>query len=168
VGVLFQDLTPYYVSAAENIRFGDVRSEPDRGRIVEAAVQSGADEAIRELGRGYDTVLGVWFDDGAELSVGQWKKIALARLLYANRPVLLLDEPTTGLDPGSEKRLLRLLRELARDRAILVVSHRLSTVSQADRIYVLHEGSVIETGSHESLLRRDGTYASLCRQQAVV
>jgi ATP-binding cassette, subfamily B, bacterial len=168
VGVLFQDLTPYYVSAAENIRFGDVHAEPDKDRIVDAAVRSGADEFIRDLPREYDTVLGVWFDDAAELSVGQWKKIALARLLYSNRPILLLDEPTTGLDPGSENKLLRLLRQLARDRAVLIVSHRLSTVSQADRIYVLHEGRVIETGSHDSLRKLDGVYASLCREQALV
>lgn len=168
VGVLFQDLSSYFVSAAENIWLGDVFSDPDLERIRQASQQSGANGFIEELEHGYEAVLGTWFDDGAELSVGQWKKIVLARLLYSNRPVLLLDEPTAALDPGSEQKLVSLLRSMAAERTILVVSHRLSTISNLDYIYLLDDGALLEEGTHGDLVARNGRYASLCREQALV
>lgn len=168
VGVLFQDVSGYFVSAKENIWLGDAASAPGIERVKEAARKAGASDFIEELEQSYDTVLGTWFDDGAELSIGQWKKVALARLLYSDRPILLLDEPTAALDPASEHALVRLLREMAQDRTILVVSHRLSTISVADDIYVVDAGAVIESGSHRDLLARDGVYAALCKEQAVV
>ena len=168
VGVLFQDVSGYFVSAKENIWLGDAASEPRIERVKEAARKAGASDFIEELEQDYDTVLGTWFDDGAELSIGQWKKVVLARLLYSDRPILLLDEPTAALDPASEHALVRLLREMAQDRTILVVSHRLSTISVADDIYVVDAGAVIESGSHRDLLARDGVYAALCKEQAVV
>lgn len=168
VGVLFQDPAAYYDAAADNIRFGKVDETPDRRAIEAAAAESGAHEFISELPRGYDTVLGTWFEDGAELSTGQWKKVALARLFYADPPIMLLDEPTAGLDAGSEKQIMRLLRERSAARAILIVSHRMSTVSLSDYIYVLDDGVVSEEGTHATLIDRNGAYARLCREQAVV
>jgi ATP-binding cassette subfamily B protein len=171
VGVLFQDASSYFEPARENVRYGNLDGEhatPGAPRAVEtAAREAGADAFISELPRGYDTVLGTWFDDGVELSIGQWKKIALARLFYSERPILLLDEPTSSLDAGSESNIMRQLREKVEDRVILVVSHRLSTVSAADLIYVLREGAIVEHGSHDALIRHDGAYAALCREQAL-
>lgn len=168
VGVLFQELSSYFVSAAENIWLGDVLSEPDLERIHRAAHQSGANEFVEELEHEYEAVLGTWFDDGAELSVGQWKKIVLARLIYSNRPVLLLDEPTAALDPASEQKLVSLLRSMAAERTIVIVSHRLSTISNLDYIYLLDDGALLEEGTHRDLVALDGRYASLCREQALV
>ena len=168
VGVLFQEPSSFYMPVRENIWYGDTSRSIDGKEIKEAALQSGADTFIEELPRGYDTVLGTWFDDGVEISTGQWKKIALARLFFGQRQILLLDEPTDALDAFSETRLLRMLRENRENRIVILVSHRMSTVMKADRVYVLDGGSLAQSGTPESLIQEDGLFRRLCENQGVV
>ena len=131
-----------------------------------SAAASGADTVIAELTRGYDTLLARQFKDGAELSVGQWRRIAAARGFYRAAPLLIMDEPTAALDARAEYALFSLLRTLARDRTVLVITHRLASVRNADRIYVLGYGKVIESGTHAELTALSGQYAELYTLQA--
>lgn len=166
VAAIFQDFVRYQMSARDNIWFGDILRDPDPERIRHAAAFSGADAVISRLPRGYDSTLGNWFEDGNELSAGEWQKIALARAFESPARLLILDEPTSALDAAAELRVFERVRELARERAVLAISHRFSTVRMADRIYVLDGGRILEAGSHESLMALDGHYADLYRLQA--
>jgi ATP-binding cassette subfamily B protein len=166
IAVVFQDFAQYYFTAAENIGLGWVESLEDRQRIIAAAERGGADAIIDRLPRGYDTVLGSWFEEGAQLSGGEWQRLALARAFMRDAPILVLDEPTAGLDARAEYELFRRFRELAHGRTVLLISHRFSTVRMADRIYVLEAGHVVESGSHEELLACGGRYAELFHLQA--
>jgi ATP-binding cassette subfamily B protein/ATP-binding cassette subfamily C protein len=121
---------------------------------------------ISELARGYDTLLAREFKDGAELSGGQWQRIAAARGFYRSAPLLIMDEPTAALDARAEYALFSSLRTLAADRTVLIITHRLASVRHADRIYVLGHGSVVETGTHASLMALGGQYAELYTLQA--
>ncbi|MBT3275401.1 MAG: ABC transporter ATP-binding protein [Spirochaetales bacterium] len=168
MSVLYQDPSSYYVSAKENIWYGDVEAPIDNDRVAEAADRSGVADFAKALPRDTDSVLGTWFDDGSEISTGQWKKIALARLYYANKQILILDEPTTALDAASEAKLLNNLRDTRKNRLVLLVSHRMSTVSKADRIYVMHDGEIVEFGSHVELLKENGLYKRLCKIQGAI
>ncbi len=158
---LFQDFARYQMSAADNIRLGRVAIPPGDARVVAAAKRAGADEIISCLPRGYETRLGRLFGGGVELSEGQWQRIALARALLRPSPILLLDEPTSALDPRAERQLLDTVMAEARERILLVVSHRFSTVQAADRIVMLTAGHVAETGTHEQLMQANGGYAQL-------
>jgi len=164
--VLFQDYARYHLTARENIWFGNTALPPDDGRIVAAARDSGADGVIRGLPRGYDTVLGKLFEEGEELSVGEWQKVALSRAFLRDAQILVLDEPTSSLDAKAEQAVFENFRKLASGRTVLLISHRFSTVRMADRIYVLHEGRILEGGTHEELIRNGGTYAHLFETQA--
>ncbi|UCG44523.1 MAG: ABC transporter ATP-binding protein [candidate division WOR-3 bacterium] len=166
ISVILQDYAQYYLPAWENIWLGDARSEPDRERIVEAAQRSGADPAIRRLPDGYDTQLGRWFDKGHELSIGEWQKVALARAFLRDSQLVVLDEPTSSLDPLAEAELFKRFRRAIRGRSALLISHRFSTVQIADYIYVLDKGRVREHGTHRDLLDRNGHYARLYLAQA--
>ena len=166
VGVLFQDFVKYQFSAAENIGLGWVPSIGDRPRIERAVDEGGARPVIDQLPHKLDTMLGGWFEEGQELSGGQWQKIALARAFMRESEVLILDEPTAALDAEAEHELFVRLQQLAADRTAILISHRFSTVRMADRIAVLQDGRVTELGTHGELLLRDGRYAHLFRLQA--
>jgi len=166
ISVIFQDYAQYYLSAKENIWLGNIRIGPEDGRVIEAARNSGADEFIRRFPRAYETPLGKWFEDGEEISIGEWQKIALARAFLRDSQIIILDEPTSSLDAEAEYEVFRKFRELAAGRSAVLISHRFSTVRMADMIYVLEGGRIIEGGSHEDLLGKAGTYARLFELQA--
>jgi ATP-binding cassette subfamily B protein len=166
ISVLFQDYARYHMTARENIRFGDVRLPAGDEKILQAARQSGADEVIASLPYGYETVLGKWFQDGEELSIGEWQKIALARAFVGHSQIIVLDEPTSSLDTETESSVFQKIRQWAEGRTILLVSHRFSTVRMADLICVLKEGRIVESGSHDELMHLSGIYARLFETQA--
>jgi ATP-binding cassette subfamily B protein len=166
IGGMFQDYVTYQATAGENIGLGDLAHLTDAERIAEAARRGGAVPLVEELPDRYDTPLGRWFDQGVNLSGGQWQKIALSRAFIRDSPILVLDEPTSALDAQAEHDLFARLRELALGRTALYISHRFSTVRQADRIVLLRDGRLVEDGSHEQLMRTGGEYARLFSLQA--
>ena len=137
---------------------------PDK--IAQAAEQAGAHEFLSQLPNGYETILSRMFKGGTDLSIGQWQRVAIARAFFRDAPFVILDEPTASLDPRAEHALFEALRELLAGRTVLFISHRLSTVRSADRIYVLHEGEIIEHGTHDELMALGGRYAELFSLQA--
>jgi ATP-binding cassette, subfamily B, bacterial len=164
--VVFQDFIRYALSARDNIALGRHERASDTAGIVRAAEQAGAHGDISALPEGYETLLGPAFIDGTDLSTGQWQRVALARAFFRDAPVVILDEPTAALDAKAEHELFTRIRELFAGRSVLLISHRFSTVRSADRIYVLREGSVVESGTHAELVARGGTYAELFTLQA--
>lgn len=164
--IIFQDYVKYYFTVRENIRLGNIDIPPTHESIIAAARRSGADLAIARLPQGYDTMLGNWFDQGEELSIGQWQKVALARAFLRNSSVIVLDEPTSAMDAKAEAEVFEGFRQLIQGQTAILISHRLSTVKMADRIYVMTDGSIVESGSHEELVRLGGTYANLFEIQA--
>ncbi len=165
--VVFQDYVRYHLTARENIWFGDVQLEHDDPRIIAAARESGAHNVISSLPDGYETILGKWFEGGEELSIGQWQKVALARAFVREAPIVVLDEPTSHLDAHAEEELFQSFRQLVQGRMAVLISHRLSTVKMADRIYVLENSTITESGPHDDLMRLGGTYAKMFEKQAM-
>jgi ATP-binding cassette, subfamily B, bacterial len=163
IAVIAQDHGNWPLSVRDNITMGRLL---DDTLLTAAVTASGADTVISELAQGYDTLLAREFKDGAELSGGQWQRIAAARGIYRTAPLLIMDEPTAALDARAEYALFSSLRLLAQDRTVLIITHRLASVRHADRIYVLSHGSVIETGTHAELLDLGGHYAELYTLQA--
>jgi ABC-type multidrug transport system fused ATPase/permease subunit len=166
IGVLFQDFVRYQWTARENVGVGWVPALEDRTRVERAVEDGGARSVIEQLPQKMDTMLGGWFEDGQELSGGQWQKIALARAFMRDSEVLVLDEPTAALDAEAEHELFARLQQLAAERTAILISHRFSTVRRADRIAVIEKGRVEELGTHDELLARNGRYAHLFRLQA--
>jgi ATP-binding cassette, subfamily B, bacterial len=166
ISVLFQDFGTYYITARENIGVGQIDNLADIAAIKKAAKRSGADIPINKLSQKYENMLGKWFDEGTELSGGEWQKIALARGFFRKGKMLILDEPTASLDAEAEFEVFNNLTENKDDRITLLISHRFSTVRIADNILVLDAGKCIENGSHEQLMSANGQYAYLFRLQA--
>ncbi|MDT7783834.1 MAG: ATP-binding cassette, subfamily bacterial [Pseudonocardiales bacterium] len=169
IAVIFQDFNRYELSVADNIAFGAVEQPADPGRVAAAAHRAGIDEAIAKLPHGVGTLLSRRYAEGAELSGGQWQRIAIARALYAmghGAQLLVLDEPTSALDVRAEAAFYEEFIANARGRTTLLISHRFSSIRHADRIVVLEHGRVIEDGTHQSLLEKDGRYAGLYHLQA--
>jgi ATP-binding cassette, subfamily B, bacterial len=164
--VIFQDFAFYAASAGENIRLGDIATESGADRIREAAERAGAASFIELLPNAYDTRLTKLFDGGQELSIGQWQRLALARAFYPRSRFIVLDEPTSAVDPKAEDDLFQDFRRKIGGRGALLISHRLSTVRLADYTYVLENGIIIEHGTHEELVRAGGSYAVLFDKQA--
>ena len=164
--VIFQDFMLYNLSAGDNIRMGNIFDSCDKEKIKLSASQAGIDEFIEKLPKGYDTVIGRLFEDSRELSWGEWQKIAMARALYRDAPVLILDEPTSSLDASTEYELFRRFREITRGRTSILISHRFSNVSLADRILVLDRGMIAEEGSHDELMKAGGIYSRMYKMQS--
>jgi ATP-binding cassette subfamily B protein len=165
ISVLFQDFVKYYLTANENIWFGNVDQPVDEQRIQTAADQAGVDELIRQLPHGYETILGKWFDNGEELSRGEWQKIALARAFLRKSQIILLDEPASSLDPRAEYEVFQRFKDLAAGATAIFISHRLSTVKMADRIFVMEKGKIVESGSYDELMEKKGSFAYLFDMQ---
>jgi len=166
IGVIFQDFVRYHLPVSENIGFGQIEAADRMDRIVESARKSGADAMIESLPDGYQTLLGRWFHGGHELSLGQWQRVALARAFMRDAEILVLDEPTASLDAQTEYEIFQHFKELTDGKMAILISHRFSTVRMADRIVVIQGGQIVEIGSHEELLRMEGTYAQLFSMQA--
>jgi ATP-binding cassette subfamily B protein len=166
VSGIFQDFVKFQLSAKENIVMGVRSSGVDDSAVIHAAKQAGVHEVIQRLPQGYDSLLGKLFDGGSELSIGEWQKVALARALLRDSQILVLDEPTSAMDAKAEAELFERFHELAQGRIAILISHRLSTVKMADRIFVVDEGQIVEQGTHDELMRRQGLYASLFLTQA--
>ena len=166
VSVIFQDYSQYQFSARRNIWVGNIDLPEDSEAVVAAARASGAYEVIGGLRYGYDTMLGKWFEDGEELSIGEWQKVALARAFVRDAQVLVFDEPTSALDPMAELKAFEHIRELAQGRAVVLISHRFSTVRTADRIHILEHGRIVESGTHDELVALGRTYARMYEVQA--
>nr|WP_290701664.1 ABC transporter ATP-binding protein [Halomonas sp. UBA3074] len=164
--VIFQDYSHYAESVHENIRFGHINGSDAEHSVPWAAENAGAAAFIEELDDKYDTMLTRLFDNGKELSVGQWQKIALARAFMLKSNIVILDEPTSAMDPVAESELFENFRERISHRSALVISHRLSTIRLADYIYVMDDGEIKESGTHESLFELGGIYHDLFSRQA--
>ena len=164
--VIFQDFAKYAATANENIWYGDAAHSLDPARTRDAGLRSGADSFLAALPRGYDTPLSRIFDDGRELSIGQWQRVALARAFLPDTRFLVMDEPTSAVDPAAEMELFDTLRKRIDGRGALIISHRLSTIRHVDYTYVLENGRIVEHGQHDQLVGSGGRYADLFGRQA--
>ena len=166
-GVIFQDFGKYADTVAENIHFGDVRKELKMDEIMQAANEANAQDYVDRLPDTYQTpLMRIFEDNGTELSIGQWQKLAIARAFYSTSDVLILDEPTASLDPMAEQEIFNQFDRLRADKTTIFVSHRLSSATVASKIIVLEYGKLIEEGDHKSLMAKKGKYYELFTTQA--
>ena len=167
ISMVFQDFCKYNFSAADNIRFGDInRRVHNMDDVISAAKNSGAHEYIKGFDEQYNTMMGKVFEDGREISIGQWQKLATARAFYSSSRFLILDEATSALDAVAEKDLFNSFRQHIGNRAALVISHRHSAVKHADYIYVLSDTKIMQEGTDKELLQMEGDYARLFKKQS--
>ena len=166
-GIIFQDFGKYAFTVQENIGFGESKRMTDTDAIKEAAQKSSADEFIQKLKKGYQTpLMRIFEDNGLELSIGQWQKLAVARAFFRNSDIIILDEPTASLDPLAEQEIFTQFETLSKGKTTIFVSHRLSSATIASKIVVLEYGEIIETGTHRELMQKNGKYAQLFQTQA--
>jgi ATP-binding cassette, subfamily B, bacterial len=166
IGIIFQDYLRYQMRVSDNIAVGNIIQKDNTPLIVSAAEQSLASDLVSRLPAGYEQMLGKRFQEGVELSGGEWQKVALARAYMRQAQVLILDEPTSALDARAEYEVFQRFAALTRGKSAVLISHRFSTVRMADRILVLQQGELIESGSHQELIERQGKYAELFALQA--
>lgn len=166
LSVLFQDFEIYPFSAKESIGYGDIKKANKTNLIKKAARKAGIDEYIRSLELGYETPLHPGFEKGTRPSVGQWQRIALARVFLRDAKITILDEPTSNVDPRAEEQIFQRIMKQSKDKILILISHRFHTVRQADQIYVIDKGRIAETGAHQELMKKKGMYAELFELQA--
>jgi len=166
IGVLFQDYATYELSVRENVVMGRPGGPIDDDRVIEALHDARSEWLLKRMPKGLDSKVGRLFEGGHDLSGGEWQRLALARIMYRDADIWILDEPTSSLDPEAEAAIFAELKDNLRGRIGLVISHRFSTVRIADKIAVIADGKVSEIGSHEELLRAGGRYAQLFELQA--
>jgi ATP-binding cassette subfamily B protein len=165
ITVLFQSPIPYYTTARENIRLGDISAASNSREIQAAAKASGIDDKINRLPLGYNTMLGKLFPEGTDLSGGQWQRLALARAFFRRAQIIILDEPTSAMDPWAEHDWLERFRSLASGRTAVVITHRFTLAMRADIIHVMRAGQIVESGTHDELLAQSGFYAQSWKDQ---
>lgn len=165
VTAVFQDFGRYALTVRDNITIADPPLAHDDARLHDAARQGGALELVESLPQGFDTILSREYEGGVELSVGQWQRMALARAYFRRAPFVLLDEPTAAADALNERLFFEETRRHSNERGVLLITHRLSSAKQADVIYVLDRGRIVEVGDHDALVRSDGLYAEMLRLQ---
>jgi ATP-binding cassette subfamily B protein len=163
--VLFQQPLNYQASVRESIAMSDLNTAATAAEIEDAARKAGAHDFITRLPNGYDTLLGKTFEAGAELSGGEWQRVAMARAYLRRSPIILLDEPTSFLDSWSEGDWFDHFRELANERTAILITHRFTIAKRADIIHVMHNGEIIESGTHNQLVARHGSYAQSWKAQ---
>jgi ATP-binding cassette subfamily B protein len=166
IGVLFQDYATYELSVRENVVMGRPDVEVNEARVMDALRDSRSEWLVKKMPNGLDSKVGRLFEGGHDLSGGEWQRLALARIMYRNADIWILDEPTSSLDPEAEAGIFAELKANLKGRIGIVISHRFSTVRIADRIAVVADGRVTELGTHEELLRAEGRYAQLFELQA--
>lgn len=164
LSVLFQDFMLYNLTAGENIRLGDISKE-DPEEINRSASITGIDKVIEKLPGNYSAPIGNLFEDSHELSWGEWQKFALSRAFFRDAPLLILDEPSSALDADTEYEIFSRVREIVKGRTAILISHRLTNISNADRIIVLDRGTITEMGSHDELIQKKGIYHSMYVKQ---
>ena len=167
ITVLFQQPFHYNTTVRENVLFGDLKLEPTDAEIKASLRAAGAEEIVARLPEQEQTLLGRWFTGGTELSVGEWQRIALARAFLRRAPIIILDEPTSALDPWAEADWLDRFRQLAFGRTSIIITHRFTTAMHADVIHVMDRGRIVESGSHQLLLNRNGLYAQSWSRQTM-
>ena len=160
ISFVLQDTLLFHTTVWQNIAYG--RPEASRDEIIRAAKLANAHEFIEQMPEGYDTIVG---ERGATLSGGQRQRIAIARAIVREAPILILDEPSSGLDANSEQLVFEALERLMQKKTCVVIAHRLATIQRADIIFVLNEGTIVEQGKHEELLAKGGLYAELYETQ---
>ncbi len=165
MGTLFQSFAQFHFTVKENIVMGDPNLD-DEEKMKLAATQAGAASFIEKFPDKYDQILGREFDDGEEISGGQWQKLAIARAFYEQAPLLILDEPTSAIDAEAEMEIFANLQKIYRNKTLVLVSHRFSTVRNANQIYVIDGGKVVEHGSHQELIKNNGKYSKMFNAQA--
>jgi ABC-type multidrug transport system fused ATPase/permease subunit len=166
IGVLFQDYATYELSVRENVVMGRPDGTPDDRKVLQALKDSRSEWLVNKMPKGLDSKVGRLFEGGHDLSGGEWQRLALARIMYRNADIWILDEPTSSLDPEAEAAIFAELKESLRGRIGIVISHRFSTVRIADRIAVVEGGHITELGTHDELIKAQGRYAHLFELQA--
>jgi ABC-type multidrug transport system fused ATPase/permease subunit len=165
--VMFQDYANYAFTLRENIAISDIKSPSTADKVIEACKKSGVDEIYKDWEKGLNSYIYKEFEmDGKELSGGENQKVALGRTFYRDAEIIILDEPSSSLDPESEYKLFNKMIELCKDKGVILISHRLSNVILAEKILVIEDGKLIEQGTHSELINKNGRYASLFRYQA--
>jgi len=164
--VVYQDFARYYISMFDNIAIGSLNQEQNRNNIQKAAELVGLTGTIEKLPDGIDTPLGKVYEKGADISGGEWQRVAMARSIVSSAPLRILDEPTASLDPISESMVYKKFEQISRGMTTIFISHRLGSTKLADIIYVLSGGRIVECGSHEELMVKNGIYAEMFRAQA--